>query len=63
MQLSELPRFLRDVRAEASRVAWPTWAATRQMSIMVFILVALVALYLLAVDLLIGAGISALLGL
>ncbi|MCP5405460.1 MAG: preprotein translocase subunit SecE [Pseudomonadaceae bacterium] len=62
-QVSDFMRFMRDVRAEAGRIAWPTWAATRQMTIMVFILVVLVALYLLGVDMLIGAGMAALLGL
>lgn len=63
MQLTDLPKFIRDVRTEAGRVSWPTWAATRQMGLMVLILVTLVALYLLGVDMLIGWGISTLLGL
>lgn len=63
MQLTDFPKFVREVRAEAGRVSWPTWPATRQMGVMVLILVSLVALYLLAVDMLIGWGISTLLGM
>ena len=63
MQLSDLVHFIRDVRAEASRVTWPTWESTRQMGLMVLILVTLVALYLLGVDMLIGWGITTLLGM
>ena len=42
---------------------WPSAADTRRMTLMVFILVSLIALFLLATDLLIGAGLSWLFGL
>ena len=61
--LKSLPRFLREVRAELNRVTWPSAADTRRMTLMVFVLVTLVGLFLLAVDLLIGLGLSTLLGL
>lgn len=63
MQLSEFPKFIREVRAEISRVTWPDFAHTRQMSLMVLILVTLISLYLLGVDMAIGWGISTLLGM
>ncbi len=62
-KLGSLPKFMRDVRAEVNRVTWPSFADTRRMSIMVFILVTIVALFLLVVDLTIGAGLSAIFGL
>jgi preprotein translocase subunit SecE len=51
-------KFFRDVRGELNRVTWPSAADTRRMTLMVFILVTIIALFLLAVDLLIGAGLS-----
>ncbi|MBI1309358.1 MAG: preprotein translocase subunit SecE [Proteobacteria bacterium] len=61
--VSSALRFIRDVRAEANRVTWPSWAETRKLTVMVFILAALVALFLTGVDLLIGAGLSTLYGI
>jgi len=61
--LNRLLRFGRDVRAELNRVTWPTATDTRRMTLMVFILVSIIALFLLAVDLLIGAGLNCLFGL
>lgn len=54
-------KFMRDVRAEATKVTWPDMKTTRQMTIMVFILVVLVALYLLGVDVIIGWGMDSIL--
>ncbi len=61
--LSHAPRFFREVRAELRRVTWPTAPDTRRMTLMVFILVSIIGLYLLSIDLLIGWGLSMLLGL
>ena len=61
--LASLIRFGRDVREESRRVSWPTLKETRTMAIMVFILVALVATFLVLTDLAIGFGLSQLLGL
>ncbi len=58
-----LSRFVTDVRAEVSRVTWPSGAETRKLTVMVFILATIVALFLVAVDMLIGAGLSVLFGL
>lgn len=60
--LSKLIRFARDVQAEASRITWPSFADTRQMSIMVAILATIVAIYLVVVDFAIGAALKAILG-
>lgn len=51
-------RFFREVRAELNRVTWPKLADTRRMTVMVFILVTIIALFLVAVDMLIGAGLN-----
>ncbi len=56
-------RFWRDVRSELNRVTWPSMPDTRRMTLMVFVLVTIIGLFLLSVDLLIGAGLSWLLGL
>lgn len=56
-------KFFRDVRAELNRITWPSAVDTRRMTLMVFILASLVALYLLSVDMLIGLGLKTLLGL
>lgn len=54
-------KFLRDVRTEGRKVTWPDLKQTRTMTIMVFILVVLIALYLLLVDFVIGSGLNFLL--
>ena len=61
-QVTDLFKFIRDVRAEADRITWPSWVATRQMTIMVFILVTIVSVYLLVVDMAIGGILKAVLG-
>jgi preprotein translocase subunit SecE len=61
--LAKLLKFGRDVRTEAGRITWPKRQDTQRMTIMVFILVTLIALFLVAVDLLIGFGFSHLFGL
>lgn len=61
-QISSFMRFSRDVRAEVSRITWPSFAETRRLTIMVGILVVIVSLFLMVVDMLIGAGLSAIFG-
>ena len=58
MSLTKAIRFTRDVRMEAGKVTWPGGKETRMMTIMVFILVSLVAVYLLAIDFAIGSLIN-----
>lgn len=43
-------RFAREVRAEMAKVTWPDLKTTRGMTLMVFVLATLVAIYLLLVD-------------
>lgn len=62
-QMSSLIRFGRDVRAEISRISWPSFAETRRLTIMVGVLVVIVSVYLTLVDLAIGAGLSTFFGL
>ncbi len=62
ISLGKSVRFLRDVRAEIGRIAWPSMKETRMMTLMVFILVILIALYLMLIDFTIGSGIQWLLG-
>lgn len=60
--MNQLIRFVRDVRAEVNRITWPTGSETRRLTIMVGILAVLVSLFLVGVDLLIGAGLSGIFG-
>ena len=55
-------KFARDVKLEAGRITWPKLKDTRQMTIMVFILASLIALFLLGVDALISSGLNLLFG-
>lgn len=54
-------QFLREVRGEMRKVTWPNWATTRQLTLMVFLLVILVSLFLVTVDAISGSAIRALL--
>ena len=55
--------FLQQVRSEVSKVTWPTRRETVVSSIMVFIMVALAALFFLALDQFLSWGVSLLLSL
>lgn len=61
MKLNPFP-FIRAVQAEGRKVVWPKMRETRTMTLMVFVLVVLVALYLLAIDAIISSIIQWLLG-
>jgi len=54
--------FLQQVRAEVSKVVWPTRKETTVTTIMVLIMVFFAALFFLAVDQVLGFGIGLLLG-
>lgn len=54
-------QFLREVRGEMRKVTWPDWATTRQLTLMVFLLVILISLFLVLVDAISGSAIRALL--
>jgi len=53
--------FLSASRAEVRKMVWPTRAETMQTTLMVFILVVILAIFLWFVDMLLGAGVKALL--
>ena len=55
--------FMRQVRAETSKVVWPTGKETRNTAIMVLIMTALLALFFFGVDSAFSAIVQALLGL
>lgn len=60
--MNQVIRFVRDVRAEVNRITWPSFPETRRLTIMVGILAVIVSLFLVGVDLLIGAGLSGIFG-
>jgi preprotein translocase subunit SecE len=43
-------KFMSEVKSEVSKVVWPTGNATYRMTLMVFVMVAFMAVYLLLVD-------------
>jgi len=53
--------FLGLSRVEVRKMVWPTRAETMQTTLMVFILVVILAIFLWFVDMLLGAGVKALL--
>lgn len=57
---TDLIRFGREVRAEISRITWPTWSETQKLTFMVVILAVLIGVYLALVDTAIAAGLAAL---
>lgn len=62
-QATKLIRFGRDVRAEISRVTWPSWPETQRLTLMVVILATLVGVYLALVDTAIGAALAYIFGI
>jgi len=55
--------FLREVKQEVAKVTWPTRKETTITATMVFIMVAMAALFFLAVDALLSWGVTTALGL
>ena len=53
--------FLGLARTEVRKMVWPTRAETMQTTLMVFILVVILAIFMWFVDMLLGAGVKALL--
>ncbi len=56
-------QFIDEVKRETKRVTWPTMTETRLSTIMVFIMVALSAVFLFSVDQIINAVIKLILGI
>jgi preprotein translocase subunit SecE len=55
--------YIRQVRAEGSKVVWPTMKETRTTAIMVLIMTALLAIFFLGIDSAFSAIVQFLLGL
>ena len=53
-------KFLRDVRAEAAKVTWPSRRETGVTTVLVLIMALITAVFFLAVDQVIGFGVRAL---
>jgi preprotein translocase subunit SecE len=56
-------QFIQQVRAEVSKVVWPTRREVMLTTVMVFILAALTAIFFSLVDLAIRGGLQAVLGM
>ncbi|WP_083099354.1 preprotein translocase subunit SecE [Pseudophaeobacter leonis] len=56
-------QFIQQVRAEVSKVVWPTRREVMLTTVMVFIMAALTAVFFAMVDLLIRFGLQGLLGM
>lgn len=56
-------QFIQQVRAEVSKVVWPTRREVTLTTIMVFIMATLTAIFFFVVDLLIRTGLQGVLGL
>jgi preprotein translocase subunit SecE len=56
-------QFIQQVRAEASKVVWPSRKETTVTTTMVFVMATVAALFFFAVDMVIGLGIDSILGI
>ena len=56
-------QFVQQVRAEASKVVWPTRTETMVTTAMVFVMATLAAIFFFLVDQIIGLGVDPILGL
>jgi preprotein translocase subunit SecE len=55
-------QFIQQVRAEVSKIVWPTRRETALTTVMVFIMATLTAIFFFLVDLVIRTGLQGLLG-
>jgi preprotein translocase subunit SecE len=55
-------KFIEEVRQETRKVTWPSWKETYTTTIMVFIMVVIVSLFLSFADYLIGTAMKVILG-
>lgn len=58
MAIANPVKFIQEVRAEVSKVVWPTRRETLMTTVMVFIMAALTAVFFSLVDLLIRTGLT-----
>ena len=56
-------KFIQEVRAEASKVVWPTRKETTVTTIMVFVMATVAAIFFFVVDMIIGLGVDGVLSL
>jgi preprotein translocase subunit SecE len=58
MAIANPVKFIQEVRAEVSKVVWPTRRETLMTTVMVFIMAALTAIFFSLVDLVIRSGLG-----
>ena len=58
MAIANPMKFIQEVRAEVSKVVWPTRREVLMTTVMVFIMAALTAIFFFLVDLLIRTGLN-----
>lgn len=63
MAITNPIQFIQQVRAEVSKVVWPTRREVLLTTVMVFIMAALTAVFFALVDLLIRSGLQGILGI
>ena len=62
MAMANPVKFIQEVRAEVSKVVWPTRRETLMTTLMVFIMASLTAVFFFLVDLLLRTGLNGVLG-
>jgi preprotein translocase subunit SecE len=62
MAMTNPIQFIQQVRAEVSKIVWPTRREVMLTTVMVFIMAALTAIFFMLVDLLIKSGLQSILG-
>ena len=55
-------KFLQEVRQETAKVTWPSWKETRMTTLMVFVMVVVVSVFLSLADWIIGNAMRLILG-
>ena len=58
-----IPKFIREVRQEGSKVTWPSRRETMQTAMMVFVMTLVVAMFFMLVDWILGSLVKFVLGL
>jgi len=58
-----LASFMKDARIEVRKMVWPTRAETIQVTLMVFVMVIILSIFLWLVDMLLGWSVQSLLGM
>ncbi len=61
-RLMRAPQYFAEVRQEAAKVTWPTWAETRVTTIAVFIMIVMAIIFFAVVDFVISTAVKWILG-